>query len=62
MSAQGNDDIKGNMVVLLQHDWPARRNDFIVIVEDIKAAKKFSYPSFFEYVISKLLFSFQYEA
>lgn len=44
----------GHLLVLLQYDWPNEESLFTEIIERIKQHGSFSYPIFFNYIISNM--------
>ena len=48
-----NHDIIGNLCVMCQLNWPRNKPLFTDIINKVKLMEKFTYPAFFDYIISK---------
>ena len=49
-----NEKAVGQLLVLVQYQWPEQEEMFASIITTIQKRRKFSFPEFFKYVISIL--------
>ena len=47
-----NERALGQLIVLLQYNWPAEEAAFASVITTIQKRRKFSCPEFFKYIIS----------
>ena len=49
-----NESALGQLLVLVQHNWPREQDIFAGIITTIQKRRKFNFPEFFKYIIGIL--------
>ena len=56
LSDPKNERALGDLLVLVQYQWPKEEAVFANLITTIQKRRKFSFPEFFKYIISILLY------